>query len=115
MVRSLRLSLTTAALLTLTLEMLASSAVPASAHKSFVEHGRDFAYTSKNHRIGYVCDKERDGHIVEAWFYLSNGEYISMIDLDGSAGDCTGVDLPAPAHSFALCEEAKGCTRYYYA
>ena len=62
MVRSLRLSLTTAALLTLTLGMLASSAVPASAHKSFVEHGRDFAYTSKNHRIGYVCDKERDGH-----------------------------------------------------
>jgi hypothetical protein len=68
---------------------------PAAAQSKRVKHGAaDYAYVSEDHFDGYVCDNEKDGHIVEAWFKLGNGQIEAVTDLGGSDKGCTKASFP---------------------
>ena len=107
--------ITAAAVIAVVLGGLIASQSPAAADRATIEHGRDYVTVSADHSKVKVCDEEKDGHAVEAWILMDNNGYESVMDIDGSAGGCTGHTLSSPAHGIALCEEAVGCTRYYLA
>jgi hypothetical protein len=106
------------AVTTAVLSMLVVGQTPASAHDKCVYHGKypdkttsDYACVSADHKTLRVCDVERDGHYVEAWVWWPSGP-LGFIDKNGSKFPCSEYELPRGAHRLAVCEEAKGCSRY---
>jgi hypothetical protein len=45
---------------------LGAGASPVGAHSTEVRQGDDYVVTSAEHKSGYVCDREADGHAVRA-------------------------------------------------
>ena len=107
--------ITAAAVIAVVLGGLIASQAPASADRARIEHGHDYVTVSADHWTIKVCDEEKDGHAVVAWILMDSNGYESVEDIDGSSGGCTGYTLSSPARAVAVCEEAVGCTRYYYA
>jgi hypothetical protein len=109
MYRTLRLPIATMALV---LTIFALSSAPASAHSTIVEHGEDYAVTDSGHSSGAVCDWERDGHIVVAYWYDNDGGKIAYAEV-GGAGSCNDVSWKGEADTVRVCEIGKGCTGFH--
>lgn len=97
--------------------VLVAGPTPASAHQTCAEHTYDYACIQSNHHQIKVCDKEKDGHVVEAWFVNQDGRINGGYrDLNGSKSPCSIHTLPRLTYAVAIsvCEEAKGCSEYVY-
>jgi hypothetical protein len=95
------------------LAVLVATQAPASAHGGVVFHGRDKAVIAEDHLEGFACDEEKDGHLVYAEFQTPWG-LERVFDEDGSKGECWSRVFPGGAASqYRVCEETKGCTRWY--
>jgi hypothetical protein len=110
-----RFSRLTIASLSLVLMLFAANSAPASAHKSFVEQGADYASTSSDHKTGYVCDIEPDGHTVVANWFDRNG-YVVGIEEDGGDSNCDHITFERKAYEVQVCEwsgNTSWCTDYH--
>jgi hypothetical protein len=93
-------------------------ALPTSAHETYpIWHGNDYAAVIADHKVVEVCDNELDdGHYVYAELYFGLENTVRR-EADGPDVGCDieTFDFPsgAQAEEFRLCEENKGCTRWY--
>ena len=101
-----------------TIVVLGSGPAPASAHETDpIWHGNDSAAVIADHKVVEVCDNELDdGHYVYAELYFGLENTVRR-EADGPDPGCDieTFDFPsgAQAEEFRLCEEGKGCTRWY--
>jgi hypothetical protein len=79
----------------------------AQAHTQTTRQGSDYAVTSADHKTGWVCDRERDGHYVYAWWVTGVGGKHG--EKDGGDRGCDKVDLGGfGAESVKVCESVPG-------
>jgi hypothetical protein len=97
--------------------MLGVGSSPVAAHQTdWIYHGNDGAWVHDDHRTVTVCDFERDGHYVyaelRAWYL---GDWVYSREADGGDHGCDTEYFPSGYENdeFRLCEEGKGCTRWY--
>jgi hypothetical protein len=110
--RTLRLPLATMAFV---LIIFALTSAPASAHWSAVEQGADYAVTKGDHKSGYVCDVEPDGHTVVANWFDKDG-YVVGIEEDGGDANCDEITFDGKAYEVQVCEwsgNTSWCTDYH--
>lgn len=83
--------------------LLLTGAPIASAHATELEHGNDYVVTDANHRTAAVCDAEKDGNYVIAYWYDAD---VGLIDREEDGGDsgCDQITLGQKATYVQLCE-----------
>jgi hypothetical protein len=92
--------------------MLVAAQVPALAHNVVLFHGYDKAVIGEEHFGVTVCDNERDGHYV--WAELRYAPFgVTNREADGGDRGCDTEVFSIRHEEFRLCEENKGCTRWY--
>jgi len=89
------------------LSMVVAGPMPASAHYTYLYHGKDIATVSEYHWVGTVCDQEKDGNRVVAYYRLTNGNTFGVVDNNGSRDGCGTREFIAPAVAFQICEETR--------
>jgi hypothetical protein len=108
--RSLGFTLATLALVA---SLFMATALPAGAHANTHYNGNDYAQTDSNHKTGAICDMERDGYYVVAFWYDKSGDIIAQED-DGGDSGCDQITFGGTAYSVKVCElwgtGASGCT-----
>jgi hypothetical protein len=112
LIKTLRLPVATLALV---LTIFAVSSAPVAAHSKIVDHGNDYALTDSDHRSGAVCDREKDDHIVSAYWMNDDGR-VAYAEDTTDAG-CEQADFHGQkATKMYVCEFGIGfsdCTRIY--
>ena len=91
-------------------------AAPADATSRVLYHGSDWARTFYiNDDVITVNDGEADGHTVWVDYYLNNGSFHRLYDLNGPNNGGAIADYrltPYWISKFRLCEYEGGCTSY---
>jgi hypothetical protein len=104
--RFLTIGLATAALAGAMAPTPAAGADSQGAYVLF--QGRDKVVTSADLFTGWVCDEERDGHYVYAWWYDNFGNRLYG-EKDGGDKGCDKRDLrPGFLSKVKLCESVPG-------
>jgi hypothetical protein len=99
-----RLSLAT---LLIVLSAFTLSTAPTSAHSTEVRHGNDYVVTAGDHKSGYVCDRESDGHAVSAEWRDFTGHKGDQ-EVDKTDPGCDEITFDGfSAAEVRICEHAK--------
>lgn len=107
-----------AAIVGVTVTMLAVAAAPASAYSGPAFHGADYAQTiGINDDIVQVCDREADNHAVFVEYFLNDGTRHIKYDENGSAPPCYIEDwtqTPFWIDHYRVCENFVGCSGFVF-
>jgi hypothetical protein len=100
------------------LTVLALSTAPANAHSRIIEQGNDYAVTDSDHRAGAVCDMEKDGNFVAAYWLDEDGRVGYAEDTtDPGCEQLTFTDKATKMYvceiGFNLPDEGDGCTEIH--
>ena len=84
-------------------------AVPANAGTWTVHEGDDYASVGSDRRWVEVCDMERDGNGVYAYFYYQPYPgRIRVSDGNGADGGCGNATAPGRIYLMEICEDDFG-------
>jgi hypothetical protein len=101
----------------LVLAIFALSTTPALAHTDELRHGDDYVIMSADHKSGYVCDREADGHAVRATWVDFTG-HLHEWEVDKTDPGCDKFTFDSFAASeVKLCEYTSGkqwCTKWHW-
>lgn len=90
--------------------VVAGQSLASADHKTILWHGNDEAWVKADHSTLVVCDRERDGHYVYA--QVRSG-YLKGEERDGGDAGCDTQKFPYNWEEMRLCEENKGCTKWW--
>jgi hypothetical protein len=100
----------------LVLTIFALASAPASAHQTEVQHGNDYVVTSSDHKSGYVCDRESDGHPVSAEWKDFTGHQGAQ-EVDKTDAGCDKITFDGfLAAEVRICEHTSTdytCTKWH--
>lgn len=85
--------------------IVVATAVPASAHYTYVYQGSDLMSINSSHTFSSVCDREDDNHLVYGQLIGTDGRIDTIWDVYD--GICRTSPVVSPT-DFRLCEELYG-------